>query len=178
MGRFTQRIMNARHLPSLIAVLVVLAATSAFALALWLQFAKDYTPCSLCIYQRLANLAVLVIVVMGLCWTGAARRGLWLLASAYALAGAGLAGWQWHLTAVAAHTVERCAAVNLFPGERSFGPWGKDFASALSGHGSCAAAGIRTLAGWPVTHWSLVFFLACAILLWLAQWLAGRQGKN
>ena len=178
MGRFTQRIMNARHLPSLIAALVVLAAASALALALWLQFAMDYTPCSLCIYQRLANLAVLVIVVMGLFWTGAAQRGLWLLASTYALAGAGLAGWQWHLTAVAAHTVERCAAVNLFPGERSFGPLGKDFASALSGHGSCAAAGIRTLAGWAVTHWSLVFFLACAILLWLAQWLAGRQGKN
>ena len=178
MGRFTEHIMNPRHLPSLIAVLVVLAATSALALALWLQFAMDYTPCSLCVYQRLANLAVLVIVVLGLFWTGAAQRGLWLLASAYALAGAGLAGWQWHLTAVATHRVERCAAVNLLPGEHRFGSWGKDFASALSGHGSCAAAGARTLAGWPITHWSLVFFLICAVLLWLAQWLAGRLGKR
>ena len=71
--------MNPRHLPSLIAVLVVLAATSAFALVLWLQFAMDYTPCSLCVYQRLANLAMLVIVVLGLFWTGAAQRdyGCW-----------------------------------------------------------------------------------------------------
>ncbi len=170
--------MNAKHLSSLIAVLVVLAAIGAFALVLWLQFAKGYAPCSLCVYQRLANLAVLAVVVTGFFWTGTARRGLWMLASAYALAGAGLAGWQWHLSAVASRTPETCTTVNLFQGGRSFWALGRDAASALSGQGSCAAAGARTLAGWPVTHWSLVFFLACAMLLWLAQWLAGRQGKH
>ncbi|MBU2807043.1 disulfide bond formation protein B [Acidithiobacillus ferrooxidans F221] len=178
MERPARRFMSPARLSGLIAVLVAGAAAGAFVLVLWLQFARGDEPCSLCVYQRLANVAVLLIVGMGFFWTGAARRGLWILASVYALAGAGLAGWQWHLSAIASHAPEACTAVDIFRSGGSFGPWGNEAASVFSGQGSCAAAGARTLAGWPVTHWSLVFFLTCTVLLWLAQWLSGRQDRR
>ncbi len=164
--------------PRLIAGLVALSAAGALALVLWLQLARGYAPCSLCVYQRAADFAMFTAVLPGLFWTGWVRRGLWWTATATALTGAALAGWQWHLATRAAHTVESCTAVNLFPAAQGSGPWGHGLASALSGHGSCAVAGARSLAGWPMTHWSIAFFLICAALLGLAQWLAGRSASR
>jgi len=162
-------VMTKARLSSVLAGLVVLATLVALGLVLWLQFARGEPPCSLCVYQRLADLAVLIIVLMGFFWTGGTRRGLWLLAALYALAGAGLAGWQWHLTTVSVMQTESCAAVQIFTPDRALGNFGKDFASTLSGSGSCALAGAHTLAGWPITHWSVAFFSGCAILLIIAQ---------
>ncbi|WP_414040281.1 disulfide bond formation protein B [Acidithiobacillus sp. M4-SHS-6] len=159
---------------SWLAGLVILAGILAFALVLWLQFARAEQPCSLCVYQRLVDLAVILMVAMGFFWQDGIRRGLWALAALYALAGAALAGWQWHLTQMAMTQVDTCAAVQVFQGTPALGNWGKAFASTLSGHGSCASAGTRTLAGWPVTHWSLAFFLGCAVILLIAQHLLGR----
>lgn len=159
---------------SWLAGLVICAGILAFALVLWLQFARAEQPCSLCVYQRLADLAVILIVAMGFFWQGGIRRGLWILAALYALAGAALAGWQWHLAQMAKARLDSCAAVQVFQGNPALGSWGKAFAATLSGHGSCALAGTRTLAGWPVTHWSILFFLGCAVILLIAQHLLGR----
>ncbi|PKY12163.1 disulfide bond formation protein B [Acidithiobacillus marinus] len=157
-----------------LARLVIFAGILAFALVLWLQFARSEQPCSMCVYQRLADIAVMVIVTMGFFWQGGIRRGLWILAALYALAGAALAGWQWHLTQMATARVDTCASVQVFQGSPALGGWGKAFAATLSGHGSCALAGTRTLLGWPVTHWSIAFFLGCAVILLIAQHLLGR----
>ncbi len=168
------RPVTSRKYGSLLAALVIIAGILALAMVLWLQFAHGEQPCSICVYQRLADLAVIGIVSMGFFWQGATRRGLWLLAGVYALAGAALAGWQWHLTQMTANPIGACAAVTMFQPSPALGGLGNDFASTLSGHGSCALAGTKSLAGWPITHWSLVFFLGCAVALLIAQWLTGR----
>ncbi|WP_081577441.1 disulfide bond formation protein B, partial [Acidithiobacillus thiooxidans] len=106
--------MTASRYASWLAALVILAGILAFSLVLWLQFAQGEQPCSICVYQRLADLAVIVIVTMGFFWKGTVRRGLWILAALYALLGAALAGWQWHLTQMAADQIETCSSVQVF----------------------------------------------------------------
>ncbi|OCX68387.1 disulfide bond formation protein DsbB [Acidithiobacillus thiooxidans] len=174
MVRNYSRTMTASRYASWLAALVILAGILAFSLVLWLQFAQGEQPCSICVYQRLADLAVIVIVTMGFFWKGTVRQGLWILAALYALLGAALAGWQWHLTQMAADQIETCSSVQVFQSSPALGGLGNDLASTLSGHGSCALAGSKSLAGWPITHWSMVFFLGCAVLLLVAQWLSRR----
>ncbi|WP_081576861.1 disulfide bond formation protein B [Acidithiobacillus thiooxidans] len=177
--RQSSRTITASRYPSWLAALVVLAGILAFSLVLWLQFVHGEQPCSLCVYQRLADLAVIIMVTMGFFWKGRARRGLWILAALSALLGAGLAGWQWHLAQVAADQIETCSSIQIFQSSPALGGLGNDFASTFSGQGSCARAGTKSLAGWPITHWSVAFFLGCAALLLIAQWgVPCGKGQN
>jgi len=157
--------------PAALAIVLALAATAALGLMLWLQFHGGVRPCSLCIYQRLATVLLILLLLSGLWGLPAWRRASWSGALLASLAGAGLAGWQWHLAAAAASRVRACTAIQLLP-ESNFAPGtlAGSLASALAGKGSCAVAGQARLLGWPITHWSLLFFLLTALLIAWAVW--------
>jgi disulfide bond formation protein DsbB len=158
----------------MLAGLAELAGLAGLALVLYLQFARQVPPCSLCIYQRLADLAMILLILIGFF---VLRRWSWALAGIAAGVGAILAAWQWHLADIAAqHRVEACANIQLLPQTVFSSPAiSSPLASALTGQGSCAVAGAHRLLGWPITHWSLAFFLACALLLTLAVLLTRRR---
>ncbi|MGC9238045.1 MAG: disulfide bond formation protein B [Acidithiobacillus sp.] len=170
--------------PAAVAIAVAATAAAALGLMLWLQFHRGLLPCSLCIYQRLAIVLLIVLVLLGLWGSAPWRRASWSGAVLASLAGAGLAGWQWHLAAAAASRVRACTAVQLLP-ESSFAPGtlAGSLAAALAGKGSCAVAGQARWLGWPITHWSLLFFLLSALLIAWALWsrsrtLAGKTSGN
>ena len=158
--------LNPGALSRALATLSLLAGLGALGAVLYLQFAEAVQPCSLCIYQRLADLLMMIAILLGFFIL---RRWLWSLASLSALSGAALAGWQWHLANAAADRVQACATIQLWPSQDfSTGSLSGGLTAALAGHGSCAIAGQQKLAHWPITHWSVAFFLGCALLLIVA----------
>jgi disulfide bond formation protein DsbB len=74
----------------MLAGLAGLAGIGSLALVLYLQFARQMTPCSLCIYQRLADLTMILLILSGFFLL---RRWSWALASLAAGIGAILAAW-------------------------------------------------------------------------------------
>ncbi|WP_308389346.1 disulfide bond formation protein B [Acidithiobacillus sp. AMEEHan] len=157
----------------ILAILALLAGLAALGTVLYLQFVGAIQPCSLCIYQRVADLAMLSAIGIGF-FVG--RRWLWSLAALAALTGAALAGWQWHLAHAATRKVQACAAVQLLSQENfSSGSFAGNLASALAGHGSCAIAGQQRFWGLPITHWSVAVFLLCALWLLLAIFFSTRR---
>ena len=173
MARNPARRLGSGWLSLALAAVSVLAGLAALAAVLYLQFADAVQPCSLCIYQRLSDLVMLLAIAAGFF---AGRRWLWSLGVLAALTGAALAGWQWHLASAAARQVRACAAIQLLPTQGfSSGSFAGSLATALAGHGSCALAGQQEIAGWPITHWSVAFFLACATLLALAVSFSARR---
>ncbi|MEY2341856.1 disulfide bond formation protein B [Acidithiobacillus sp. IBUN Pt1247-S3] len=173
MARNPAQQLGVARLSPVLAAVSLLAGLTALGAVLYLQFADIVQPCSLCIYQRLADLAMLLAIAVGFF---IARRWLWTLGVLAALTGAVLAGWQWHLTSAAARQVHACAAIQLLPSQGfSSDSFAGNLATALAGHGSCAVAGQQKIAGWPITHWSLAFFLVCAALLLLAVLSARRR---
>lgn len=157
--------------PSVVAATVAAMAAFALGIMLWLQFHQGVQPCGLCIYQRLAAILLIVLLLLSLPGSWTWRRASWIGAIVVSLGGAGLAGWQWHLAAAAASRVRACTAVQLLPAS-SFAPGtlAGSLAAALAGRGSCAVAGQARWLGWPVTHWSLLFFLLAALLVLWAVW--------
>ena len=159
----------------ILALLAILLGAAALGIVLWLQFRGHVAPCSLCIYQRLADLALMVLAGAGLFLPAVLRGFFWLLATLAAGTGAGLAGWQWHLAHSAGAAAEVCTAAQLMPPE-AFAPGSLagSIAMALSGYGSCAIAGQHLWLGIPLAAWSLGFFLVCTLLTGFALALSAR----
>ena len=150
-----------------IAAFAVLSGSAALGIVLWLQFDRSIAPCSLCIYQRLADLLMITAGGAALLWRGGMRPALLWIAALAALGGAAAGAWQWHLVAMAPQ-VESCSAVRFLETSPAWGPWGSDFAASLSGQGSCVTAGGKRWLGLPITHWSVLVFAGNALLLGLA----------
>ncbi|MCE5393183.1 MAG: disulfide bond formation protein B [Acidithiobacillus sp.] len=149
----------------------------ALGLVLWLQFVQRVEPCSLCIWQRLADVLMLLLLGLGALWKPL-RFGLWVLAACAALGGAVLALQQWQLaTSVSGQGV--CSAVQLLPSSHWGGhSFADHLSAAFAGQGSCALAGQQTLAGWPLTHWSLLFFLGAALAIMVALLLSWQLRRS
>jgi disulfide bond formation protein DsbB len=157
-----------------IAAFAVLSGSAALGIVLWLQFDRGIAPCSLCIYQRIADLLMIAGAGATLLWRGGVRPALLWVAALAALGGAAAGAWQWHLVA-AAPQVESCSAVRFLETSPAWGPWGSDFAASLSGQGSCVTAGGKRWLGLPITHWSVLVFAVNALLLGLAARGARQQ---
>lgn len=150
-----------------ISAFAVLSGSAALGIVLWLQFDRSIAPCSLCIYQRLADLLMIAGGGSALLWRGGMRPVLLWIAALAALGGAAAGAWQWHLVAMAPQ-VESCSAVRFLETSPAWGPWGSDFAASLSGQGSCVTAGGKRWLGLPITHWSVLVFAGNALLLGIA----------
>lgn len=154
--------------------LTLLACAAAFGGALYMQYVDGLEPCPLCIFQRLALIAVMVLLLVATVHgpRGTGVRVYALLTALTALAGAAIAIRHLWLQSLPADEVPACGPsleymVDVFP-------WHEVLATVLSGSGECAEVSWRFL-GLTIPGWSLVVFggvLAVALI----QLLRPRRG--
>lgn len=143
-----------------------LACAAIMAYVLYAQHALGYEPCPLCIFQRVALIALGVVFLLGA--LAAPRRpggraAFGLLATVAALAGVGIAGrhvWMQHLPA---DQVPTCGPPLDFL--REMLPFAEMVKQVLTGSGQCAVID-WTFLGRSMPEWSLISFVVLA--LWAA----------
>lgn len=148
--------------PVLLAVGVVALGLVGF--ALFLQHAKDQMPCPLCVIQRYVFvLLALVCFAFAAMPRGATRFGA-ILSALTALAGAGVAGWHvW----VKANPSVSCGIDPLETALNRY-PTAELLPFIFKADGLCSAE-YPPLLGLSTPQWSLIWFLAFAlILVWAA----------
>lgn len=138
-----------------------LACVAGLALAYYVQF-QGYDPCPMCIFQRLAMAAAgLVFLAGAVHGPKACGRGTYaVLASLFALMGAGIAGrqvWIQHLP-----PDQALACGPSLDHLLSIMPLQKVITTVLKGDGSCADVSAQWL-GYSLATWSLAAFLLLAI---------------
>lgn len=130
--------------------------------ALYLQYFQHEEPCPLCMFQRVAYMALGVVFLAaalhGPARTGAKVYGVLLLL--IAAAGAAIAVRHVWLQSLPKHLVPECGPdlgymMKLFPFWEVLG-------KVLSGSGQCAEAGWRFL-GLTIAGWSLTWFVLLAL---------------
>lgn len=134
-----------------------LAPTLAMAFALYLQYGQGLEPCPLCIFQRIAMMAVAVVWLAALVH-GPRGRGRWVysgLASLAALAGAGIAGRHVWLQNLPEDQVPSCGPSLDYLLDIS--PLREVIATVLRGDGNCAVIEGAFL-GISIPGWTLIAF--------------------
>lgn len=156
--------------PRILSLLGLLGCLFLLGAALFMEHRMDMEPCPLCIFQRVAVLAVAVACLIGLL-IGGSRSGARvtaLLVGLGALGGVGVAGRHVWLQHLPADEVPQCGPgldylIDVFP-------WQEVLSMVLKGSGECAEVSWRFL-GLSIPEWTLVAFvglLAWALLLWVA----------
>jgi disulfide bond formation protein DsbB len=151
--------MNAPR-PFYLAAFLLCAALLGF--GYYLQFALGQEPCPLCIFQRIAFLAVTAVALVGAVH---APRGAWAriysgLMGLFAAVGAGIAAWQVRLQYLPDDQVPECGLgldymLDVFPIIDVV-------KMAFTASGECAEAG-WTFLSLSIAGWSLLWFLALTI---------------
>lgn len=149
------------------------ACVAAMAFALYAQHGLGLEPCPLCIFQRVAVIAVGLVALLA-AWRDPVYRagqagfaGLTLLA---ALGGAGVAAWHVKLQLFTpADKIPACGPGLDYMLETM--PFTDMLAKVFRGSGECAEINWRLL-GQPMPVWSLASFVAMALL---ALWLLRRR---
>lgn len=139
----------------------VLAVTSLALIGagLWLQHTVGLEPCPLCIFQRIAYLAV-ALFALAAAWLDRRTAGRWfgVLALASAGVGAGIAGWHVWLQS-------QPAGQSCGPGLQTMlenFPLTEVLPKVFRGSGDCAEAG-WTLIGLTIPQWSLLWFALLSV---------------
>ncbi|MGH8630481.1 MAG: disulfide bond formation protein B [Burkholderiales bacterium] len=127
----------------------------------YLQFGQGLEPCPLCLFQRVAYLALFATAVMAAVHAPAGRWQLLYdaLVGAFAAAGAGTAGRQVWLQHLPPGRVPECGPgldylLDVFP-------LGEALSLVFSGSGECAEVD-WTFLSLSIAEWSLVWFLVLA----------------
>lgn len=141
---------------------------------LYLQYVDGQDPCPLCIFQRVAFIALgLVFLVAAV--HGPGKTGAWVyavLGGICALAGIGLASRHVWLQHLPADQVPACGPGLAYMMEQF--PLMRMLEKVLSGSGECAEAGWKFL-GLTIAGWSLLWFvLLGGLVVWLA-WCRPRH---
>ncbi len=136
-----------------------LVCAGLMAWALWLQYGLGLEPCPLCVFQRVAVIAIgLVFLVAAIHNPGAigaiVYAGLAFVAGAL---GAGLAGWQVWIQAQPRGAVASCGMSLDYMLETL--PLSEVIGKVLKGSGECAEQGWLFL-GLAIPSWTFVFFVA------------------
>ena len=152
---------------------LALACAAAMAFALYAQHGLGLEPCPLCIFQRVAVIALGLIALLA-AWHDPHYRksqAVWAsLSLLAALAGAGVAGWQVKLQLFTpADKIPACGPGLDYMLETM--PLTDMLAKVFRGSGECAEINWRLL-GLPMPVWTLLGFLAFA---GLALWLLRRR---
>lgn len=141
--------------------------------ALYAQYVWSMEPCPLCIFQRVALLALgLVFLLAGLHSAGRMGRSLYaVLVAAAALAGIGVAGRHVWLQNLPADQVPACGpGLDFMMG--TF-PFMEVLEMVLSGSGECAEVSWRFL-GLTMPAWTLLWFVALGVWgVWI-NWMSRR----
>jgi protein dithiol:quinone oxidoreductase len=144
--------------------------------ALYLQYFQNEEPCPLCIFQRVAFMALgvlfLVAALHGPARTGAAVYGVLLLM--VATAGAAIAARHVWLQNLPKHMVPECGPDLAFMMKRF--PFWEVFGKVLAGSGQCAEVGWKFL-GLSIAGWSLTWFVLLAAFAVFLTVLALRPAR-
>lgn len=142
---------------------VVLVCLGLLGFGLYLEHVRDMEPCPLCVFQRMAFIGILGIALAATIhgprhWGRYLYNGLLLVA---ALIGVGIAARQVWLQHLPADKVPECGPgldyiLEVFPLTEALG-------MILSGSGECAEVQWQFL-GMSIAEWSLLWFLAFAVL--------------
>lgn len=152
---------------------LALACAAAMAFALYAQHGLGLEPCPLCIFQRVAVLAV-GAAALAAAWRDPRYRGPQLawggVTLLSALAGAGVAAWHVKLQLFTPEDkIPACGPGLDYMLETM--PFTDMLAKVFRGSGECAEINWRLL-GQPMPVWSLAGFVAMALL---ALWLMRRR---
>ncbi|MFP1682180.1 disulfide bond formation protein B [Alloalcanivorax sp. C16-1] len=154
--------------------LTLLACAAAFAGALYMQHVEGLEPCPLCIFQRIALIVVMVILLIATLHgpKGVGVRVYAALTGLATLGGAGIALRHLWLQSLPADEVPACGPtldymIDAFPLHEML-------ATVLSGSGECAEISWRFL-GLTIPGWSLVVFGGVLVVA-LIQLLRPRRG--
>lgn len=143
--------------------LIFLACAGAMAFALYAQHVMGLEPCPLCIFQRVAVMAIGGLALLAAVWNPSSRggavaaSGLVVLA---ALGGAGVAGWHVRLQHLPADQVPACGPGLDYMIETM--PFSAMLAKVFRGSGECAEVTWRLL-GLSMPEWTLAFFAGAAL---------------
>lgn len=146
----------------------LIACIGLFAFALYLQYVEHQEPCPLCILQRVAFIAMMVVFTIG-ALHGPRRRGAIVYSALLVIIagiGGAIAGRQVWLQMLPANQVPACGPGLEYMLERF--PLGQAMQKIFAGSGECAEVGWRFL-GLSIAGWSLVWF---AILALFAVYIA------
>ena len=136
-----------------------LVCAGLMAWALWLQYGLGLEPCPLCVFQRVAVIAIgLVFLVAAIHNPGAIGAIVYAgLAFVVGAVGAGLAGWQVWIQAQPKGAVASCGMSLDYMLETL--PLSEVIGTVLKGSGECAEQGWLFL-GLAIPSWTFVFFVA------------------
>jgi disulfide bond formation protein DsbB len=147
-----------RITPRLGYAIALLVCLGLLAFALYLQYVEHQEPCPLCILQRIAFFAMMVVLFVGAVH-GPARRGAMVYSAIVvivALVGAAIAGRHVWLQHLPASMVPACGPGLGYMLERF--PLSQALQKVLAGSGECAEVG-WTFLGLSIAGWSLVWFV-------------------
>ncbi|MDB5988351.1 MAG: disulfide bond formation protein [Nevskia sp.] len=157
-----------------LAGLAAIGCALGLAFALYLQKGIGYTPCAMCIFQRIALLtAGLILLIAAL--HGPQRGGRWVytgLALLAAVAGAGVAARQVWLQSLPPGDAPACGPTpgylwNMLPKGEALQRIAE---LVLKGDGDCAKIDAQWL-GLTLPAWTLGVFILLALYVLLAAWL-------
>ncbi|MGH8461993.1 MAG: disulfide bond formation protein B [Stenotrophobium sp.] len=154
-----------------------LACAGAMAFALYLEYAKGYEPCPMCIFQRVAMIACGFFFLLGMLF-GPRGWGRWFyagLAELSAIAGALVAARHVWLQSIPEDQVPACGPtlhylLNMFP-------LSEVVMKVLRGDASCAKITAQWL-GLSLPMWTLIGFVALGAYAISAPILARAFEKN
>lgn len=152
-----------------------LACAGLMAYALYAQHALGLEPCPLCIFQRVAVIALGAVFLVATVHSAGSggRRAYALLLGLVALAGSGVAGRHVWLTTLPPERVPACGPGLEFMLE-SF-PLREALAMVLSGSGECASVDWRFL-GLSMPAWVLIALVVLGTWGVARNWRASRAG--
>ena len=150
-----------------------LACAGLIGFALYLQYFQNEEPCPLCIFQRVAFMA-LAAVFLAAALHGAGRRGATVYGALLVLvaaAGAAIASRHVWLQHLPPSQVPACGPDLAYLMKRF--PFWDVLGKVLSGSGQCAEVGWKFL-GLSIAEWSLAWFVLLALLAIYLTVLARR----
>ncbi len=143
-------------------LVIVLVCAGLLGYGYYLQFVEGLDPCPLCVFQRIAYMAVLIVALIGLLH-GPGRNGSMIysgLVSLFALMGAGIAGRQVWLQHLPPDQVPECGPGLDFMLEVF--PLTEAVSMVFRGSGECAEVD-WTFLYLSIAEWSLIWFIALAL---------------
>lgn len=156
--------------------LIVVASLVVLAAALYAQHVMHMNPCPLCIFQRVAVMAVgVVALVMALLPQRKSGMGLMaaMLISIPALVGMGIAIRQRYIQGLPPSDVPACGPGLDFMMQTL--PLQSVIQTVLSGSGECAT--VEYVLGVPLPIWSILFFVF-VIVVAFGGWFKYRRGRR
>lgn len=151
-----------------------LTCVGLLAYAYFLQYVQGLEPCPLCIFQRVAFIALAIIFLLAAlhhpkAWGGKVYGLLLLLSGA---AGAGLAGRQVWLQGLPPDEVPECGPALDYMLEVF--PLGEVIRTVLQGSGDCAEID-WTFLGLSIAGWTLIIFIGMGVVGLLRNWIIEEQ---